>query len=652
MAHEKLRPQYLFDAEKIEKQKQLTPECFEDGKINFETLRQNLGDWTQNEEDSELEHFGLFWPGKRDARKVAALPPEGTLEPIFGDGLKADGTPDNDGINDSKNIFIEGENLEVLKLLQKSYSNKVKLIYIDPPYNTGNDFVYDDDFTEPLQEYLRRTGQIDEEGKAMTTNKRSDGRFHSKWLSMMYPRLRLARNLMRDDGIIFVSIDDNEVSNLKQLLNEIFGEENFIGQFIHKNNSNKNQAKLVGISCEYFYCYSKNKECLKNIEWKVEKKGASDIAKKFKELKEQNIASEEIEKEIKEMYKRPKYSHLSRWNKLDDRGVFMDADLSREGGPKSYTIINPKNELKCIIPERGWGKSLEELLDLQKRDLIYYGSIETPPRLKSYITDENFSVPDNFWYYDNSIDTKWVKKEFGDLVFQNPKPLEMIKSIIEMASSNDGVVLDFFAGSGTTGHAIVELLAKGDSTLKYILVQIPELINEDVKEQKPGYLYCIKNNKKPRITEITKERLRKASVLNENKGTFKVLKLVSSNFKPWKHYQGSSTTELENKLSLFNENPLQDGYNKEGLLLEIILLEGFTLCHNSTILDKIETNSIKKITDDYSKHALLVCLDDKIEKDTIKNLELGDDDVFVCLDSAISSEDKLRLSDKGLIKTI
>ncbi len=176
MAHERLRPQYHFEEEKIKQLKQLAPECFEDGKINFEILRQNLGDWVQDDGDDELEHFGLFWPGKKDARKIAALPPEGTLEPVYGEGLKADGTPDNDGLNDSKNIFIEGENLEVLKILQKSYANKVKMIYIDPPYNTGNDFVYDDDFTEPLQEYLRRTGQVDEEGKSLTTNKRSDGR--------------------------------------------------------------------------------------------------------------------------------------------------------------------------------------------------------------------------------------------------------------------------------------------------------------------------------------------------------------------------------------------------------------------------------------------------------------------------------------------
>ncbi|MCL4483360.1 MAG: site-specific DNA-methyltransferase, partial [Bacteroidetes bacterium] len=261
MAHEKLRPDYLFDETKIAQLKQLAPECFEDGKINFTTLSQNLGDWRLDEEDPKLEHFGLFWPGKRDARKAAALPPEGTLEPVWGDGLKSDGTPDSDGVNDSKNIFIEGENLEVLKLLQKSYAGKIKMIYIDPPYNTGNDFVYDDDFTEPLQEYLRRTGQVDEEGKAMTTNKRSDGRFHSKWLCMMYPRLRLARNLLRDDGVIFVSIDDNELSNLSLILNEVFGPENFLATFIIQSNPRGSQSiKSVASTHEYLLTFAKNFE--------------------------------------------------------------------------------------------------------------------------------------------------------------------------------------------------------------------------------------------------------------------------------------------------------------------------------------------------------------------------------------------------------
>ena len=650
MAHERIKPEFLFDEEKIKQLKQIAPECFEDGKLTFETLRQNLGDWVQDEEDGDLEHFGLFWPGKKDARRLATIPPEGTLEPVYGEGLKSDGTPDDDGVNDSKNIFIEGENLEVLKILQKSYANKIKMIYIDPPYNTGNDFVYDDDFTEPLQEYLRRTGQIDEEGKPLTTNKKSDGRFHSKWLSMIYPRLRLARNLLKDDGVIFVSIDDNEATNLKMVLNEIFGEENFIAQFIHKNNSNKNQAKLVGVSCEYFLCYSKNKDSLQGIEWKVEKKGAADIAKKFKQLKKLDISLDEIEQEIKEMYKRPKYAHLSRWNKVDENGVFKDENLSREGGPKNYTITNPETGEDCVVPPRGWAKSKEDLEKLQQQNLIWYGDPDTAPGWKYYLSEDNYSVPDNFWYYDNSVDTKWIKKEFGDIVFQNPKPVDMIRDLIDMTCDSSDIVMDFFAGSGTTAHALNSSLVNSNGELNYILVQFPEPLEESKKEQKAAFKYCVKENLPYYLTEVTKKRLKK-TIKKNNIGTFKVYKLMQTNYKQWNDVQREDISQLENSLDLFNSSPLREDWNKNKLITELMLLEGFPLDASQT-KSHIGSNQIVKVESEIVSNTLLICLDDEIEESMIEELELDNASTFICLDSAISNQNKLRLSDKGLIKTI
>ena len=226
MAIERIKPAFHFEAERIEQLKQIAPEAFADGKINWETLQEALGDYLE-EEDITTEHFGLFWPGKRAARKIASIPSEGTLIPCPGEGIDEENT---------RNIFIEGENLEVLKLLQKSYANSIKLIYIDPPYNTGNDFIYEDDFSESIDEYLRRTGQLDEDAKQISANTKADGRFHSKWLSMMYPRLRLARNLLSNDGFIFISIDENEAANLKLLLNEVYGEENFIASIANINN--------------------------------------------------------------------------------------------------------------------------------------------------------------------------------------------------------------------------------------------------------------------------------------------------------------------------------------------------------------------------------------------------------------------------------
>lgn len=657
MAHEKLRPSYFFDEQKIEQLKQLAPECFEDGKINFETLKQNLGDFTQNEEDPELEHFGLFWPGKRDARKAAALPPEGTLEPVFGDGLKADGTPDTDGINDSKNVFIEGENLEVLKLLQKSYANKIKMIYIDPPYNTGNDFVYDDDFTEPLQEYLRRTGQVDEEGKALTTNKKSDGRYHSKWLSMMYPRLRLARNLLREDGVVFVSIDDNEVSNLKLLLNEIFGEENFISQLVWSG-GRKNDSKFISVSHEYVLCYVKSFEYLKqnNIIWRLRKEGLEEIYSKHDELiKLFENDYEKIEEGLKSWYKNlPDESPSLKnkhYNRVDKRGIYFAADISWPGGggPK-YVVLHPGTKKPVKIPSRGWMFADEKRMQRAiEEDCVHFGLDENSvPCIKSYLKEKEGQVPYSVFYQDGRAATKRLRSIIGDDYFEHPKDELVLKQLFEFATDENDIILDFFAGSGTTAHAMWELNKEKNNQRNFILIQLPEPLAEKTIAWKAGF----KN-----ISDITKFRLTKCSKLFSDSEKFddigfKVLSLKKSNYKPWKNYHGTSVTDLETKLSLFNESPLSDDFTKEGLLSEVLLLEGFTLCSTVSNLNEINTNSIKKITSEYCEHALLVCLDDEIERETIANIHLGDDDVFICLDSAISTEDKLRLSDKGLIKTI
>ena len=349
--------------------------------------------------------------------------------------------------NKPVNLLIEGDNYHALSVLNYTHEKKVDIIYIDPPYNTGkkDEFKFNDQW-------------IDE----------NDSYRHSKWLSFMEKRLQLAKSLLKDSGVIFISIDDNELTQLRLLLDEIF-DRNFIALFIHKNNSSKNQANLVSVSTEYLLLYKRTKDGLKGKEWRIFKKGAKDIARTYEKLKAKGLSLEEIEDQIKEMYSRPKYMHLGRWNKVDERGVFVDADLSREGGSKDYTIINPNTKKPCVIPDRGWGKSYEELLRLQKEDLIWYGDESTPPRMKVYITDENFMVPDSLLYFDNSVDTRMIKNMFGKLVFENPKPLELIKTIITMSSDKNAVVLDFMAGSGTTGHAVLELNKENGNNRQFIL---------------------------------------------------------------------------------------------------------------------------------------------------------------------------------------
>lgn len=388
--------------ENIEKLKEIFPDVFCEDKIDFDKLKQVLGDYV---EDSK-ERYNFTWNGKGMALKLAQTPSTGTLLPCKEESKDWDTT---------ENLYIEGDNLEVLKILQKSYHNKIKMIYIDPPYNTGKDFVYKDNYRDNIQNYLETTGQTDEEGNKLTTNSESNGRYHTDWLNMIYTRLRLARKLLSDDGVIFISIDDNEQANLKKVCDEIFGEDNFIGKIIHKNNSMKNQSKYLGVSTEYILIYAKNMQILNEKQglWRASKKGASDINAMFKKLKEQGLSHEEIRENIMEMYKRPKYAHLSRWNKVDDKGVFKDADLSRNNGPKDYTILNPKTQKPCKIPNRGWGKSYEELLRLQQEDLIWYGDENTATGMKSYLTEDSESVFDNFVFADTAADKKFIDSLFG-----------------------------------------------------------------------------------------------------------------------------------------------------------------------------------------------------------------------------------------------
>ncbi|MEJ7812952.1 MAG: site-specific DNA-methyltransferase [Gemmatimonadaceae bacterium] len=249
MPHTRLRPAFTFTEDRLAELRRVAPEAFADGRVNWESLREALGEFLEPE-DGGAEHFGLFWPGKREARRLAAMPSRGTLVPVPGEGVDEDTT---------RNLFIEGDNLEVLKLLRKSYAGRVKMIYIDPPYNTGNDFVYADDFSEPLDAYLRRTGKVSEEGESWTTNTRADGRFHSKWLSMMYPRLLLARQLLASDGVLLASIDDNEVHNLRALLGEVFGEENFVGCVVwERKRKGSHLSKKLTLKTEYILVFGAN----------------------------------------------------------------------------------------------------------------------------------------------------------------------------------------------------------------------------------------------------------------------------------------------------------------------------------------------------------------------------------------------------------
>lgn len=668
MAHERLRPQYFFDQDRIDQLKQIAPECFEDGKINFETLRQNLGDWTQNEEDPELEHFGIFWPGKREARRAAALPPQGALEPVWGDGLKADGTPDIDGENDSKNIFIEGENLEVLKLLQKSYANKIKMIYIDPPYNTGKDFIYDDNFTEPIQEYLKRTGQLDSDNKPWTTNKKSDGRFHSKWLSMIYPRIKLAKNLLTHDGVIFVSIDDHEYNNLKSIMDEIFGAENFIANFIWNTDGHTDNQLEVKINHEYILAYKRNQNAsVFNHIIDPNTRKESNLHKGFAEnsitknghanppsrvllkkgfpciVEELDLPKSKIDQNYfdevdrighinREITKKYFATYPIRLNDIKVRNGILQNDVEVYSGWANV------NKLKEFI-DKGFKPILESdgniTFYLSSKGVIYYkkerdGAKNILSVLKNFMTTEKMrSILEN-----------------NEIYFSYPKPVDLIQYLISMGLRENEIVLDFFAGSGSTGHAFYNHIAKSGIEAKYILVQMYELTNENSIAYQKGF---------KSIPEITLKRLKHFSntnnIVNNSLG-FKYYKYSYSNYTIWRNYEGTTVHDLEMQLNDYTKNPVRENYSKDGLVTELILLEGFTLCSNIVVVSEINSNTVKKVFNDYCDHSLLICLDSEIKKETIGDLQISGADIFICFDSAISLEDKLRLSDRGMIKTI
>ena len=566
--------------------------------VNFELLKQMF---SGNVIDGN-EAYEFTWVGKKASIVEANKPIRKTLRPCKEESVDWDNT---------ENLYIEGDNLEVLKLLQESYLNKVKMIYIDPPYNTGSDFIYNDDFKMSEEQYTDEMGMYDMDGNRMFKNTDSNGRFHSDWCSMIYSRLMLARNLLSNDGVIFISIDDHELDNLRKMCAEVLGEENFIAQIIHKNNSMKNQSKYIGISTEYVLVYCKDKIELSQKEpsWRANKKGASEINAMFQKLKKQGMDLDEIRENIMEMYSRPKYAHLSRWNKVDDHGVFKDADLSRNNGPKNYTIINPNTGNPCPIPKRGWGKSYEELLRLQKENLIWYGDEKTAPGLKSYLSEDSESVFDNFIFADTAADKKNIDKMFGAQVFEFPKSLDMMQQLIALCTKDNDIILDFFSGSATTAHAVMMLNVKESCNRKYIMVQWPEKTDENSVAYKAGYA---------NICEIGKERIHRAAkkIAEENPevkfdGGFRVLKLDSTNmndvyYKPDDYSQG-----FLNQL----ESNIKEDRTDLDLLFGCLLDWGLPLSlpYSSEEIDGCAVHN-------YNDGELMACFEENIPDSVIKEI--------------------------------
>lgn len=515
---------------------QIAPSCFTEAKdeetgeikrvVNFETLRQLLGG-DAVDEDEEMYQF--TWPGKRAARYEAAEPIDDTLSPVPADSVDWDTT---------ENLYIEGDNLRVLKLLQRGYMGKVKMIYIDPPYNTGNDFVYHDDFAHSAEEEELAAGNTDEEGYRYRRNLDSNGRFHSDWCSMMYSRLLVAHSLLKEDGVIFISIDDNEVHNLRKICDEVFGVGNFVAELIWAA-GRKNDSKLVSVSHEYILCYVKSLDTLKEAQttWRERKDGLDDIYKAYAQIKKAH-PNDYVEqtKALKAWYKTLADGHPAKahkhYSRVDHRGIYFPSDISWPGGggPK-YDLVNPETGIKASIPSRGWITSEQTMLQWVSEGLVDFGEPGSVPTKKAYLKDRESSVPYSVFYKDGRAATKRLMEMFGRKVFENPKDEDIIYRIVNIGTSPDSLILDFFSGSATTAHAVMQLNAEDGGKRKYICVQLPEETPEGSEARKAGYAT---------IPEIAKERIRRAGrkIKEESQLTtqdldtgFRVFRIDSGNYK-------------------------------------------------------------------------------------------------------------------------
>lgn len=561
-------------AENIDHLKSLFPEAFTEGKIDFEVLRQLLG----GEVDERDEKYGLNWHGKRAARQLALTPSTGTLRPCPEESVDWDTT---------KNLMIEGDNLEVLKLLQKSYAGKVKLIYIDPPYNTGKDFVYEDDFRDNIKNYFEITGQTEEGGRKLTSNTEASGRYHTHWLNMMYPRLKLARNLLENDGAIFISIADQEIHNLRAILDDIFGAENFIATIIwHKMDSPKNTAIHFSEDHDYVLVYAKN---------------ASTWRPNGLERTPDMIAR----------YKNPDN---------DPRGPWLLSDLAARNyyAQGRYPITTPSGKTIAGPPAGSyWRVSREKFDDLDADNRIWWGqSGDNRPGIKRFLTDvRDGVVPQTYWPWKIVGSTRNAKQEFSSLMgassgedlFVTPKPVALIQRMLQIATNSNekAIIMDFFAGSGTTGHAVMATNTADNGNRQFILVQLPEPTE--------GVSYkAISDVTKNRLHRVKEQLTDQNSLISADLG-FRVFKLDSTNVREWDARNDTLAESLEASVE-----HLKTDRSEQDILFELLLKLGLDL----TV--PIETNSIAgKSVHSIGSGALLACLAENIAASEAEALALG-----------------------------
>lgn len=583
------------------------PECLSEGRIDFETLRRALGDWVE----AGSERFGLAWPGKAQCMRIIQQPSAATLKPDRDESMDFEST---------ENVFIEGDNLEVLKLLQKSYFGKIKVIYIDPPYNTGQEFIYPDKYAESLETYLAYTGQIDSEGRRFSTNTDTVGRYHSNWLNMMYPRLYLARNLLRDDGAIFISIDDHELSRLRELCDQIFGEENFKSDIAwQKRYTRSNNTVDFTTVVEHLLVYAKSEAFEVNLLPRTQEADA-------------------------------RYSNPDN----DPRGEWKGASFLNPASPQDrpnlcYPLRNPNTGETVNPTTNAWRRSQEAFKELLADNRLYWGpdGKASVPSIKMFLSEARGLTPTNFWGYDYAGHTDEGTRDLEVLipgkVFNNPKPVQLVRRILEHACDGPGdIVLDFFAGSSVTAQAAIELNLEDGGSRKFILVQLPEPVEDDSNAAKAGF---------STIAQIGRERVRRAigkarkavdgQLDLDQRGAadlgFKAFRLDRSNFRIWDGLvDPADPDDLARQLELHVDHRRSES-TPDDIVHEILLKAGFPL---STKVEQVTLAGSNVFS--IEAGALLICLEKDITSELVDALADANPSQVICLDEGFKGNDQLK----------
>ncbi len=620
----------------IAKIKEIFPEIVSDGLIDFEKLKLILGEGIEDSNES----YRFEWVGKRDCYKLVQTPSMATLNFYEEESLNPDKT---------ENIIIEGDNLEVLKLLQSSYKNKIKMIYVDPPYNTGKDFVYEDDFKTSLENYYEITGQK-KDGEKLQSKLVKTGRKHTQWMNMIFPRLILSKSLLNEEGLIFISIDDNELNNLSKICDEVFGEENFVAILptIMNLKGNNDEFGFAGTH-EYTVVYSKNKEKCKLNQFVIKNEDELDLWEEddlgfFK--KGANLQSSGVNGP------RNKRPNLYYPIFIDENNSIYVTDDNKPRKDEDETIY-PSSKGKDMTwrwEKKRVSKNHEDIIIKKTKDSITLYKKQRPA-----IGDLPSKKPKSIFYkpeYSSGNGTNEIQKIFGNRVFSNPKPINLMKDLIEIGSSDGDIVLDLFAGSGSLAHGLLDLNKERDQKRKFILIQLPEKCEGEFNH----------------IAEITIERTRRviegihAKPSETNEG-FKVFKLEKSNYRVVNEIEKNEESKTEELISsirkriqssLIFDNSLIDDYKELNVVYENLIKEGFSL--NSEIKKiQIEKNSLYEVSDDKEKNKLIYVCFEKLHKETIDSKDftnIGEDTLLICFDIHLTDSDKANLSKTFKIKTM